>query len=470
MDLAAFTKLKEEANQNIEHLNKSLEDALSKSGINESRINAFQLEIEKSVASLETRVSEKVEVHHKASGKISSSIVDQIENKIVALEKKCSGFMEETNGVLTSMQSTISNDNSVLSNNLMGLVESKIENISKTLSSIEKEMRNYMSDKKERMKKFENSIDIKVELSDVQKLMSNLNAELLSHIEQTKSDFQALLQIQEEECRKELDKKISVHEVSTVMIEKVDKSEMYQAMADKLDKLQFKGVSDAFEELSEKAKIFDEGMLIINKLHDKVDTFSQELLKKSDIKDVCSLLDMKAGIDDVNKSLLEMHNDITQKTKVQDESVRAIMDQVQSIDLGNISGRWMWKSGELKGGNGIPWELQVCNTSMETFLWEKDKTGIVVAEDGMYEVALVIFASGKPITQLLVNGEPLGLEAKGNQSFSSSIGKVKALSSKKSFSGSSVCGYLSLPSKVRISASYVGEPNAEGFISLRRLI
>jgi hypothetical protein len=88
----------------------------------------------------------------------------------------------------------------------------------------------------------------------------------------------------------------------------------------------------------------------------------------------------------------------------------------------------------------------------------------------MYEVALVIFASGKPITQLLVNGEPLGLEAKGNQSFSSSIGKVKALSSKKSFSGSSVCGYLSLPSKVRISASYVGEPNAEGFISLRRLI
>ena len=59
----------------------------------------------------------------------------------------------------------------------------------------------------------------------------------------------------------------------------------------------------------------------------------------------------------------------------------------ESLCTENIVGRWIWKSGEIKQGNILPWEVQVINTLPDNFIWEKDKTCILVLAPGIYEVS-----------------------------------------------------------------------------------
>lgn len=46
------------------------------------------------------------------------------------------------------------------------------------------------------------------------------------------------------------------------------------------------------------------------KYRQEVSAVNSQLEKKSNIKDVCALLDMKSNIDDVNKALTDMHHDV----------------------------------------------------------------------------------------------------------------------------------------------------------------
>jgi hypothetical protein len=34
----------------------------------------------------------------------------------------------------------------------------------------------------------------------------------------------------------------------------------------------------------------------------------------------------------------------------------------------------------------VPWEVQISNTLPDNFLWEKEKTGILIITPGLYEV------------------------------------------------------------------------------------
>jgi hypothetical protein len=73
----------------------------------------------------------------------------------------------------------------------------------------------------------------------------------------------------------------------------------------------------------------------------------------------------------------------------------------------NCVARWTWKSGQVKNGYAIPWEIQTVNTAPDNFIWEKEKTSILVASSGLYEISMGIYADKKPTVQILVNGEPV---------------------------------------------------------------
>ena len=47
----------------------------------------------------------------------------------------------------------------------------------------------------------------------------------------------------------------------------------------------------------------------------KFSSINQELNLKSNIKDVCLLLDQKSNIDDVNKALTQIHDELDTKTQ-----------------------------------------------------------------------------------------------------------------------------------------------------------
>lgn len=52
---------------------------------------------------------------------------------------------------------------------------------------------------------------------------------------------------------------------------------------------------------------------VAGELRGNVDELGKELVLKSNIKDVCALLDTKAGIEDVNKALTEVHKELDMK-------------------------------------------------------------------------------------------------------------------------------------------------------------
>ena len=87
------------------------------------------------------------------------------------------------------------------------------------------------------------------------------------------------------------------------------------------------------------------------------------------------MLDVKANTEDVNKVLVDVCNELDRKCNADDlkNNVRdqAIINASLCADMS--FGRWIWKSGKTKAGNGVPWNVQTLNTDPENFIWEKDK-------------------------------------------------------------------------------------------------
>jgi hypothetical protein len=81
----------------------------------------------------------------------------------------------------------------------------------------------------------------------------------------------------------------------------------------------------------------------------------------------------------------------------------------------NCLARWTWKSGKVKNGYAIPWEIQTVNTAPDNFIWEKEKTSISVTSAGLYEISMGIYADKKPTVQIMFNGEPIisGINSSG---------------------------------------------------------
>lgn len=92
----------------------------------------------------------------------------------------------------------------------------------------------------------------------------------------------------------------------------------------------------------------------------------------------------------------------------------------------NCVARWTWKSGQVKNGYAVPWEIQTVNTAPDNYLWEKDKTSVMVVASGLYEISMGFYADKKPTVQILINGEPImSAVNSGSSVIHHSSGKLK---------------------------------------------
>ena len=201
---------------------------------------------------------------------------------------------------------------------------------------------------------------------------------------------------------------------------------------------------------------------------------AKDMMLKCNIKDICALLDMKANIDDTNKALEEIHKELDRKVPIGDYSshVNDYNAVIEALCAENCLGRWLWKSGELKNGSLVPWEIQSVNTAPDNFLWEKEKVSIVTVTPGLYEIVIGFYSRKKPTIQILVNGEPI-MSAVNSSSYviHHSSGKLKPVPSHPNgnISGLSLIDFIALPARARVSIAYTGEIQSEGFIGLRKL-
>ena len=169
---------------------------------------------------------------------------------------------------------------------------------------------------------------------------------------------------------------------------------------------------------------------------------------KPSTKEILALIENKANIEDTNRALVEIHKELDGKIDL--ESIRGQLDALQTIQFCNIIGRWQWKSGEVKGSSLVPWEAQICNTSPELFLWEKDKTSIIILNSGVFAVNFAVFYKKKCRVQLNINGEVM-LDSGGKN----------GISRNKVFSE-----FLMLPARARVSITVLDGIGAIGMLEL----
>lgn len=262
-----------------------------------------------------------------------------------------------------------------------------------------------------------------------------------------------------EELWEELARKADRHDVAecrSLLDAKVDASQVNAAL---LQKANIAAVNQALERVERGRAAY---------------ATKEELARKSDMKDVCALVDVKVGVDDVNQALAEVSRELEGKCSVR-ELEAAVREQAvinSSLCAECSVGRWIWKSGQVKPGNGVPWNVQSVNTDPENFIWERDKVSILTMAPGLYEVTFGFFVRKKPAIQLLVNGEPV-LAAVNSASYvlHHSSGRLTSVGRHPAgnVTGLTLIDFLALPPKARIAITYNGEDGGEGFISLKKL-
>lgn len=178
-------------------------------------------------------------------------------------------------------------------------------------------------------------------------------------------------------------------------------------------------------------------------------------------------------VDDINKALSDLHSEVDLKADRTDLKAHVNEQTLlnEALCAENMLGRWIWKSGEVRVGNAVPWEVQAVNTYPDNFLWEREKTAILTVAPGLYEVQFGFFSSRKPTIQLLVNGEvALSAGSTASHVLHHTSGRIRSGGhSSGNVAGLTHQDFLALPARARVSVTYTGDGDAEGFLGLRKL-
>ena len=197
------------------------------------------------------------------------------------------------------------------------------------------------------------------------------------------------------------------------------------------------------------------------------------MMLKASIKDVCGLLDSKAAVEDINTALSNIHTELDFKLNLEDYETYVSEQQmiIETLCSENYVGRWIWKSGDLRTGHTIPWEIQAINTSPDNFVWEQDKITITVMTPGLYELNFGFYARKKPSVELLVNGKVI-TSAVNTASYvlHHSSGRLKSKNPHPdlNITGLSLVDFIALPPGAKLTLTYNGEVG-EGFLGLKKL-
>ena len=169
-------------------------------------------------------------------------------------------------------------------------------------------------------------------------------------------------------------KKVNIDEVQSLLASKVD----FAALRGSIDAKANNSDVDSMRQLIEKlikdvefksnAKDLEQHVAFTK---NSLQEINKELLLKVDIKDMCTLLDTKANVEDINRTLGLVQQEV-EKGISSDVLKKALDDQAlinEAICSENCVGRWIWKSGELLSQNQVPWEIQSVNTCPDNFIW-----------------------------------------------------------------------------------------------------
>ena len=359
------------------------------------------------------------------------------------------------------------------------ILEKTNEIMDKTLNEINKEISNLNTTYDKYFLNFKNELSQKIDISKMNEILTQitndmnqkvssqeieeLNSNIIIEINKRLDDFENNFLV-------ELNNKLSKNEINNLLNDKISKRDI--SLND------ISTIKTSLEKLNTELKLktdnqkFESIIKSFNKCFDNVKT---EMDTKANTNDIISQLKTKVDLEEINKALLEIHNELDKKNSIENFT-NAMNNQSiinETLCNENSLGRWIWKSGKVKNGYSIPWEEQIINTSPDNFIWNKDKTFINVNNSGLYQLNLGFFSEKKPSIQILVNGDVIINSVNANSSvvYQSTSGRMKSIG-KGSFgnvTGITLIDYILLPGNSKIAISYNGVEGTFGFMGLKKM-
>lgn len=347
--------------------------------------------------------------------------------------------IDEAVKVINQHQTAVKNDFATEFARLKG----EIDRVSKQVKEIKS-----ADSKKALDKKLQSKADVTV----VTEALFTVQKDTAENLSELKAEFKRLLTISEKEIASLLARKANASDVREWLASKADTEALHQALEKhqpaKLDPRDLVARAEFLRHVETTGKTIAD--------------LSKELMLRSTIKDVCSLLDTKANADEVSSDLRKLKLEFASKLEAEDfEGFKD--EQVHLNELVYAEAcviRLIWSSGLLRKDGRIVWDALNFNSCPENFDWQDD---IVAETPGLYQIYWCFFASEVNEVVICINGQEVCtvFENKSQKQVPSQwLGKI---------CGSSFSDYVSLPPKASVSLIYRGDSVVEGFIGLKKL-
>ena len=376
--------------------------------------------------------------------------------------------------------------------------ESKNDNIISELNKQNESLQNFINNEKEEINVMINEIINENNLEydsnfqeineEIKKINLNINEKLSKKIDEQKFDSYL------NNIKKELNSKISIfdskkniQDIMTTYDQKINilitdlKQELItnlegllnnkadiSLLNDKISSVDFNVLKDYINtvdlELKQKMEtMFNEYINIINS---NIENLHKEITSKSetDKTQINSILKNKVNLDEFNLLLNKIQKELNDKINNNEFNI-AMKNQAMINDIicnENQVGRWLWKSGKIKGGYSIPWDTQKINTAPDNYIWEKDKTIINIINGGIYQINLGLYYSNmKPQVQIIINND--NIITINNNNYLNNKGK-----NSKKMNSITYIDFIILQDNSKIAITFNGEEGL-GFLGLKKL-
>ena len=376
--------------------------------------------------------------------------------------------------------------------------ESKNDNIISELNKQNESLQNFINNEKEEINVMINEIINENNLEydsnfqeineEIKKINLNINEKLSKKIDEQKFDSYL------NNIKKELNSKISIfdskkniQDIMTSYDQKINilitdlKQELItnlegllnnkadiSLLNDKISSVDFNVLKDYINtvdlELKQKMEtMFNEYINIINS---NIENLHKEITSKSetDKTQINSILKNKVNLDEFNLLLNKIQKELNDKINNNEFNI-AMKNQAMINDIicnENQVGRWLWKSGKIKGGYSIPWDTQKINTAPDNYIWEKDKTIINIINGGIYQINLGLYYSNmKPQVQIIINND--NIITINNNNYLNNKGKIS-----KKMNSITYIDFIILQDNSKIAITFNGEEGL-GFLGLKKL-
>ena len=435
-------------NENIENINNIIKNKVD--------IN----DLEELINSLKTNIFQSLDSFIKEIEIKQKNFEEKIITNIDGILKENKYIKENLNIQNKTIKDLFNNKNNYGNE----MEELKLSEITKSISDYKLELK---KDIENIINILNNKVDLKIMNEKLVKIDENTKIKINTLNE---SQDNIILQVNNkikemyEDICKELSNKISITDAKLLLSDKTNNSEKNEDDSN----INAKYLDDIKKELKQKLDInlFNK---VVNQFNVNFENIKKDIHLENNDKDINKLLNTKISNDQFNKFIIDINKKLNEKVNNIDFTSaldnQAIINDTLCNE--NCIGRWFCKNGINKNNNYIiSWDNQMVNTSPDNFIWEKDKTFILINEEGLYELNLSLYSEKRPTFQVVVNGEIIINNSQGSTMNKKMI--IQKNSESNNLIGLSVIEFIMLKKQSKLSVLFYGGKGT-AFIGLKKL-